>query len=83
MTMGILHGPAYRGRLSVCIGALFLLAFTAVHAEVFPPEDVFSPVGVHFLPVESYADDDVDVIVTGAPGTNHVGPLMILLFYSM
>jgi hypothetical protein len=81
MTMGILHGPAYRGRLSLCLGALFLLAFTAVHAEVLPPDDVFPPVGVHFLPVENYADyDDVDA---GAPGTHHVGPLMIPLFFGL
>jgi hypothetical protein len=89
MTMSMLHGPACRGRFSVCLGALCLLAFTAVHAETPTLEDIFPPVGISFPPVDyGYdtpveVDADLDVMVAGAPGTHHVGPLMIQLFFTL
>jgi hypothetical protein len=74
MTMGILHGPAYPGRLLMCLGALFVLAFAAVHAEVSPSVAVEPSVEV---------DADFDVMVAGAPGTPHVRSLVVLLFFSL
>jgi hypothetical protein len=66
--MGILHRPASCSRRSVRLGTVFVLAFTAVHAEVSPPTEV---------------DVDFDVIVAGAPGTHHAGPLMVLLYFNV
>jgi hypothetical protein len=61
--MGMLHGPAYCGRLLACLGAILVLAFTAVHAEVQPPAEV---------------DADLDAIGEAAPRTQHVAPLIVL-----
>jgi hypothetical protein len=66
--MGKLHRPAFCSRLSVLLVTVFLLAFSAVRAEISPPVEV---------------DADFDGIVEGAPGMHHVGTLTILLFFTL
>jgi hypothetical protein len=60
------HRLSSCGRLSVFLGTVLVLAFTSVQAQVQPPMEVIA--------------FDYDVIVEGAPGTRHAGPLMILSY---
>jgi hypothetical protein len=101
--MGFLHGPASRGRLTLCLVAIIVLAFTAVQADLQPPVEVNAelepPAEVHANvpppvevsaelepPAEVHADvpppvevdADLDAIGEGAPGKQHVVPVIIL-----